>query len=54
MKVKVGDLVKWRDQIYLVLYCNPMMATVANIRREGTTNGFPVHWLTVVSQNKNE
>ena len=50
--MKVGDLVKWRDQIFLVLHCNPMMATVANVRREGTTNGFPVHWLEVISESK--
>jgi len=49
--VKVGDLVKWRDQIFLVIEYNPMMVVVANVRREGTTNGFKPQWLEVVSES---
>ena len=52
MKVKVGDLVRWRDQIFLVLDVNPLMAFVANVRREGTTNGLKPQWLEVISESR--
>ena len=50
--MKVGDLVKWRDQIFLVIEYNPRMAVVANVRREGTINGFSPRWLEVINESR--
>ena len=52
--MKVGDLVKWRNQKFIVLGNpdpNAVMTVTVNMKT-GETSSFPTHWLEVISESK--